>query len=115
MRGLSGRYKNPFRVEAKIIPNGVMTDEATKDVFISSIDVCNDTAGALTLTIQDKQGTVVEFFKDVSIGAKTTVSVNFNELRKFKGGISWQASGVGLNGQMEGYQAPTFAGGLGAG
>lgn len=106
MRGLAGRYKKPWRVEAMIIPNGVMTDLLAKDVFIASIDVANDTAGDLTLTIQDKQSPVVEFFKSVVIAANSTVSVVFPQLRKFKGGISWQASGVGLNGEMEGYRAP---------
>lgn len=106
MPDLSGKFKNPFRVEAKVIPNASSETLKAVDCYVSSIDICNETAGALTVTITDNQGTPVEFLKDASIAAKATVSINFNNLRKFKGGIIWQASAAGLNGQLEGFCAP---------
>ena len=106
MPDLSGKFKNPFRVEAKAIPHTSPSTEKAVDCYISSIDICNTTAGALTLTITDNQGSPIEFFKDAPIAAKATVSVNFNNLRKMKGGFIWQASAAGLKGEVEGFCAP---------
>lgn len=96
-----------FEVVAKAVPNAALTDESTKTVYLKWLRIANTTGGALTFTVQDRQGTPKELFKTVSLAANSTVLITYNESsEKMTSGISWQASGTGLVGAMYGCQVP---------
>jgi phage terminase large subunit-like protein len=97
----AGLPKKNFLVERKNIPT-TLTDEATLDTYIETITVTNDTAGALTVTLQDRQATPVKFLSSASIAANSTSVITFERPHKFKGGVSWSASAAGLRGSLEG-------------
>lgn len=82
------------------VPTSAMTDVVTSDVRLAEITLTNTTAGALTVTVQDKQGSPLAFLSAVSIAANTTYVVETPGLRYMPGGVSWQASGAGIVGYM---------------
>lgn len=76
------------------------------DSWIFQIVLANSTSGALTVTIQDKQGTPVCILCSVSLPANTTYIVPFPEGLKFESGITWSASGSGVNAAIAGWTSP---------
>lgn len=78
------------------------TDLTTTDSRVWQISVCNTTAGALTFTMADKQGTPRYAIKAASIAANTTYVVAWPEGIPFSGGINWTSSGSGLEASVIG-------------
>ena len=71
---------------------------ATKDTYIFQLVVSNTTAGALTFTLQDKQGSPLKLYNAVSLAASSQPIVFQTEEHAIlmSGGAQWQASGPGL-------------------
>lgn len=84
------------------VPNSGMTDITTVDTEVALITITNTTAGALTITIQDKQTSPQALATSHSISANSELSYDFNPPRLFIGGVSWQASNTGLVGLVRG-------------
>lgn len=82
----SRRYQNDFAVMSNSL-----TDLTTSDTWVFQITIANKTAGAVTATVQDKQGSPVCALCTVSIAANTTYVIAFPEGLKFKSGLSVQA------------------------
>lgn len=85
----------PFntRVMSQItaVPNAG-TDLTAKDCIVYAVHVCNNTVGAVTFTLQDKQGTPLKLFSAYSIPANSFLNVSFNEGIPCTGGLTWSAS-----------------------
>ena len=79
------------------------TDVVAKDAMIYQIVIVNPTAGAITITIEDKDDTPSELLEAVSIAANTTYVVAFPFGEHMVGGISWTSSGAGLKARIYGY------------
>lgn len=100
-RGMSG---------TKEIGNGLVavptsaTDLTTTDTWINQIILVNTTAGALTVTINDKQGSPLALVPTVSLAANTLYITVFPFAVKMTSGISWSASGAGINAEIFGYK-----------
>ena len=77
-------------------------DLCSANAQIWQINICNTTAGALTFSIYDKQGTPRYALKAVSIAANTTYIVAWPEGQFFSDGVSWVASGSGLEASIVG-------------
>lgn len=73
--------------------------------FIEKIYFNNTTAGALTISVLDKQGVPVQLIGPaVSLAANQDVLFNFGEsCQIMPGGITWSASGAGITGSIFGY------------
>lgn len=69
-----------------------LTPVTTADTWVFQITIANKTAGAVTATVQDAQGTPVCILCAVSIAANTTYVIAFPEGQKFESGLSVQAS-----------------------
>lgn len=78
----------------------VATDLTTTDTYLYQLTVANVSAGALTFTLADKQPSPLELFKTTSITAGTVLVAVWPQGLKLKGGLNWQASGVGLNAEV---------------
>ena len=77
-------------------------DIATKDAMLWQIHVVNTTAGALTITMTDKQATARYILPAVSIAANTAYVVSWPEGLFCDDGINWVASGSGLQASIVG-------------
>jgi len=75
-------------------------DVTTSDARIVEVTLTNTTAGALTVTITDKQASPLAFLSAVSIAANSTYVIETPGLRYMPGGISWSASGSGIVGYV---------------
>lgn len=78
-------------------------DVTTKDSIIYQIVIVNTTAGAITITVKDKDGTPSELLPTVNIAANTTYIAVFPYGEHMVGGINWVASGAGLKARIYGY------------
>lgn len=101
-----------FETGMVAVPHAALTDLSTATLWVDQIIVANTTAGALTITIQDKQSTPRALFTTVSIAANSTYVVNLvtsdrDGGLKFTSGISWRASGAGLVGSVRGKKQAT--------
>ena len=97
-------YYNPgsdplFQITPVAVPTS-LGDVTTSDARVVEITLTNTTAGALTVTVQDKQGSPQAFLSSVSIAANSTYVIETPGLRYMPGGISWQASGSGIVGYV---------------
>lgn len=94
----------PNQVTRAIVPvPTVATDLFTTDGQIFQISITNGTAGDLTITILDKQGTPRAAMRATTIRANSTVSFNWDEGLTLVGGMNWVASGVGLEASIVAY------------
>lgn len=100
-RGMSG---------TKEIGNGLVavptsgTDLTTTDTWINQIVLANTTAGSVTVTIADKQGSPLTLVPTVTLSANTLYITVFPFAIKMVGGINWQASGSGVTAEIFGYK-----------
>lgn len=99
------RPQYPYQISHtnRVAVPAVAADVVAKDAIIYQITVANTTAGALTFTVQDKDGTPSEVMDAVSIAANTTYVIAFPFGEPMVGGINWVASGVGLKASIYGY------------
>lgn len=84
----------------------VAADISTKDVLLYQLTIVNPTAGAITITIVDKQSSAKTLLGAVSIAANTTYVVAFPCGVKLKSGMNWVASGAGLHAEIYGFYKP---------
>lgn len=82
-----------------LIPNSD-TAVTSKDAVLYSIHVANVTAGAVTLTVKDKQATPRRLLASYSIPANSFVHIDFTEGVPMSGGVNWQAGSANA---LEGY------------
>jgi len=73
------------------VPNTI-TDVWTQDVYLEALTLSNESASAVSCTIQDRQGTPRAYFKTVSIAANTTYNDAHVPSRWFPSGLSWSCS-----------------------
>lgn len=84
----------------KALATGLVTipssaaDLTTTDTVIFQITLANKTAGAITVTVLDKQSPPKTLLGAVSIAANTTLVLNFGEGVLMKKGVNWVASGA---------------------
>lgn len=78
----------------------VAADLSTKDTYLFQISLTNGTAGALTVTVTDKQTSAKNVMDAASIPANTTVAFNWEEGLFCKNGLTWVASGAGIDGSV---------------
>lgn len=88
-------YKNSISEAIQVVPTDA-TDLTTTDTRIYQLSVCNTTAGALTITIKDKQATPRNVLTAVSIAANTAYILAWPEGLFCDDGVNWIASGSGL-------------------
>lgn len=67
------------------------TDILTRTVFVTELDLTNESASTVTVDVLDKQGSPVPLLKGVSIAAKTAYVVKY-EGRRATGGLTVSAS-----------------------
>ena len=90
-----------FSAAVRLVPDSA-ADLATKDAMLWQLHVSNTTAGALTLTITDKQATPRYLIPTVSIAANTAYVISWPEGLFCDDGINWVASAVGLQASVVG-------------
>jgi hypothetical protein len=93
---LTCRQVNPQAVPTSLSTVVTTTNILTGGVYLDTLTVSNTTAGAVTLLVQDQQGTPVAFIPTQSIAANTTVTWVFPSGVWLPGGFSIQAGGAGL-------------------
>lgn len=69
------------------------------DVYVTFIQLTNTTAGELTVTVADRQGSPIALLSAVPIAAKTTYVIQLSP-RWCSSGVTWIASGSGITGYM---------------
>lgn len=67
-------------------------DLVTTDTTLFQLVLANKTAGAVTVTVLDRQTSAKTLLGAVSIAANTTMTINFQEGVLMKNGINWVAS-----------------------
>ena len=77
-----------------------LTDVVTSDVRVVEITLTNNTSGAITVTVQDKQGSPQAFLSSISVPANSVYVIETPGLRFMPGGVSWQASDTGIVGYV---------------
>lgn len=82
---------------AQAVPTS-LTSISTTDSLIYQMDITNPTAGAITFTLQDGQGSAVSVFSAQSIPAGGAVSIDERQGMLLRSGVRWQAGGAGLVG-----------------
>jgi hypothetical protein len=75
-------------------------DLSTADTYLFQVSLTNGTGGALTVTLTDKQTSAKNVMEVTTIGAGTTVAFNWEEGLFCKGGLTWVASGAGIDGAV---------------
>jgi len=88
-------YGGPYEVYYQAVPTA-LTDVDTRDVRLLGYCVFNNTAGALTFTIQTKDASALALPLTGPVPANTAVCNNSPFGMLSKGGFSVQASGAGL-------------------
>lgn len=101
-------YSSPYPREMDTgriaVPFAVMTDIATVDCNVESIEVQNSTAGTITLTIQDKQTSAKKLWDAVAVDSGQIFEVRYEGDGRCSKGVSWQASATGLVGRLYGHK-----------
>lgn len=72
-----------------------------RDVWVTLVSVTNTTAGSLTFSIIDRQGTPKALASNVVIAPNTVYVMKFDG-RLCAEGVTWVASGAGLVGYIRG-------------
>lgn len=105
MPRLTARSIPPYLLpEGLVTIPAVATDLILKDCYIFQIVLCNKTAGAVTVTIIDKQTSAKTLLAAVSIAANTTYVAGFPEGILMKGGVNWVASaGSSIDAEVLGF------------
>lgn len=85
--------------QTEVVPNSD-TALTSKNAVLYSIHVANVTAGAVTLTVKDKQSTPRRLLASYSIPANSFIHIDFTEGVPMPGGVNWQASAAT---SLEGY------------
>jgi len=94
-------FRNRVMSQITVVPNSG-TDLATKDTIVYGVHICNNTAGAVTFTLTDKQGTPLKIFNAQSIAANSSLTVNWNEGIFCTGGLVWSAgAATSLHGYVD--------------
>jgi len=78
-------------------------------IWVDRIRFVNTTAGALTVTVLDGQGTPVTKWNETSIAADSVAHENFETPEKCVNGLTVQASGSGLVASIHGWQQEDLA------
>ena len=81
----------------KVIPTSA-TDECIVDCWIHTLHITNPTAGAITVTVQDRQAVPITLVPGEILNAGDWFSMESSSGRAFPGGFSWQATAPGLHG-----------------
>jgi hypothetical protein len=76
------------------------TDLVTKDSYLFQASFTNGTAGAISVTIADRQASAKYAMELASIPANTAVAFNWSEGIFMKGGITWSAASGGIDGSV---------------
>ena len=94
----------PNQVARAIVPvPTVAADVFTSTGQLFQLSVTNGTAGALTITILDRQGTPRGALRATTIPANSTSVFTWPEGLTLSDGMNWVASGVGLEASMVAY------------
>jgi len=88
-------YKNSVSEAIQAVPTGA-TDLTATDTRLYQLHLCNTTAGALTVTIKDKQSTPRNLLTAYSVAANSYVTLVWPEGVFLSGGLNWIASGSGI-------------------
>ena len=88
-------YGGPYEIYYQAVPT-TLTDVDTRDSRLIGLCVTNTTAGALTFTIQTKDGTPLALPYSGSLAANSSSCNNLPFGVLSKGGFSVQAGGAGL-------------------
>jgi hypothetical protein len=92
-----------YEITPQQVPTSA-TDMCSQDVHITEIVLTNNTAGAITVSFADKQGTPVPLLPDaVSVPSYTVIAFEFPRGALMVGGITWSASGAGLWARVRGF------------
>lgn len=84
----------------------VATNFNSANTWVMEILVSNNTAGALTFTITDRQTSPQALATAISIPANSGLLFNFEPFGQYMpGGIVWNASGAGMTGSIFGFVA----------
>lgn len=81
-----------------------LTPVTSVDSEVSEITVTNTTAGSLTLTVQDQQGTPIKLLNAINVDTNVPIILPYDPPALMSGGIKWIASGAGLTGTIRGRQ-----------
>ncbi len=84
------------------IPTG-LTAITALDAVIFQVVLVNNTAGAVTVLVQDQQSTPGILIPTISVAANSAEVVPFPEGVKMTSGIKWQAGATGLFGEIFGF------------
>ncbi len=84
------------------IPTG-LTPLVAGTCKLDRLFVVNTTAGIPTITVQDGSGTPLKLLNAVEIAPGAAMVFDLGKVI-MSGGVSWQASGAGLNGYAVAYQ-----------
>jgi hypothetical protein len=87
---------NAVQVKPQAIPNVSAGTVTTIDAYLKILTVTNTTAGALTVTVADRQGTPVALLKTYSIAANGEQTFMFDTPYWLPSGFTVLASGAGL-------------------
>lgn len=87
-----------------LVPD-VEEDVFSKSVYLTEITLTNVTAGAVVVTVKDKQGTPRNVLGPLTIAANTTYVIRF-DARNCPGGVRWSAdTASAVVGYMRGLQS----------
>lgn len=86
---------NEVRTKPQAAPTSTTTVTA-QDAYLEAVTITNTTAGAVTFTLADKQGSPVAFLSAVSIPANSTTVISIPLFYWCPGGFTVAAGGSGL-------------------
>lgn len=91
-------FKQFVETTPGLVPT-VAADVVAQDAWLDVLTFTNTTTSAITVTVDDKQGTARSVLKDFDVPAKDTVVIALNR-RYCPSGINWVASATGLVGYV---------------
>jgi hypothetical protein len=89
-------FKEFFEITPQLVPT-VAADVVAQDVWLDQLNFTNTTASAITVTVEDKQGTPRAALSAFVVPGNDSVVIAFNR-RWMPGGIRWSASATNLVG-----------------
>ncbi len=82
------------------------TDEITFTCRLFELQFTNNTASDITVTVQDRQGTPITVIPAMTVYAHGGIVIwSCKRGRLMPNGVTWSASGAGLDGYMQAIQA----------
>lgn len=93
--------QKPITEGLQAVPK-IAADLTTTTSWIWQLTFVNTTAGALTVTVADKNTVPLDLLDTVSLAANTTTIYSFPESVKMIGGINWVASDDGIIAEVYG-------------